>query len=68
MIKKLHDDLFSNDDIIVVNGDSNYVTFLVMEWVFIVLVLIILGDLVMLILINMILKLLFKSGLGLGVT
>ena len=68
MIKKLHDYLFSNDDIIVVNGDSNYVTFLVMEWVFIVLVLIILGDLVMLILINMILKLLFKSGLGLGVT
>ena len=68
MIKKLHDYLFSNDDIIVVNGDSNYVTFLVMEWVFIVLVLIILGDLVMLILINVILKLLFKSGLGLGVT
>ena len=27
MIKKLHDDLFSDDDIIFVNKDSNYVTF-----------------------------------------
>ena len=27
MIKKTDDDLFSNDDIIFVNGDSNYVTF-----------------------------------------
>ena len=26
MIKKLHDDLFSNDDVILVNIDSNYVT------------------------------------------
>ena len=30
MIKKL-DDLFSNDDIIFVNEDSNFVTFLVMK-------------------------------------
>ena len=32
MIKTFDDDLFSDDDIIIVNGDSNYVTFLVMKW------------------------------------
>ena len=33
MIKEL-DDVFSNDDIIFVNEDFDFVTFLVMKWVF----------------------------------
>ena len=63
MIKKL-DDLFSNEDIIFVNEDSNFVTFVVMKWVFLVQILITL-TLMMLILMKMIL--LFMSDLQLGI-